>query len=316
VDPTQAAVAYQLMKFYTQIYMDLVDTSVIKDPKYTILPGQKHVIEFDVLQGDVSAIVVMYDLEGLRLPFWLESPGGEIIDAAFVPAGFQLRSGFTESSRFLDFVLPWGEPKRYAGRWRLVVLHDGRVCVGHPQPERKELGFLPPECRPSKSPVEYGFVIGVGSNFRLQAYVTPGPVKVGEAIRLTGVLAEAGLPVTGCSVAVDAVSPSGQTWTGIMLKDDGAHDDGDADDGEYGRVFTQTAVAGSYTFTFRATGYTRDGEPVNREAVRSKYVEGTVKEPPTHAVPDDKCCARVIRLVTAGLVMLVLLTIVMLIALR
>lgn len=315
VDPTQPAVTYQLMKFYTQIYMDLVDTSVIKDPKNTIQPGQKHVIEFDVLQGDVSAMVVMYDLDGLRLPFWLETPGGEVIDAAFVPAGFQLRSGFTESSRFLDFILPWGEPKRYAGRWRLIVLHDGRVCRGRPDAELKKIGFLPEECRQSKSPVEYGFVIGVGSNFRLQAYVTPGPVKVGEAIRLTGVVAEAGMPVAGCTVTVDAVSPSGQTWTGIVLTDDGAHDDGDADDGEYGRLFTQTGVAGSYTFTFRATGYTRDGEPVNREAIRSKYVEGTVK-PPSQPVPDDRCCVRLIRLVTASLVVLVLLAIGIIIALR
>ena len=293
VDPTQPATTYKLMKFYTQIYMDLVDTSVIKDPRNSILPGQKHVIEFDVLSGDVSAIVVMFDIGGLRLPFWLESPGGEIIDASFVPAGFQLRSGYTETSRFLDFVLPWGDPKRYAGRWKLVVTHDGRVCRGQPARERDELGFLPLDCSKTRKAVDYGFAIGVGSNFRLQAYVTPGPIKVGEPIRLTGLPTEAGLPVTGCTVTVDAASPSGQTWTGIALADDGAHDDGDADDGEYARAFTRTAEAGSYTFTFRATGYTRDGEPVNREAVRSKYVEGTVRPPPEI---DDCCCEQVIPL--------------------
>ena len=289
VDPTKPAVTYQLMKFYTQIYMDLVDTSVIKDPKNTILPGQKHVIEFDLLQGDVSAMVVMYDLDGLRLPFWLEGPNGQIVDPAFVPAGFQLRSGFTETTRFLDFVLPWGSPQTYAGRWRLIVVHDGRVCRGRPDLKRKQIGFLPSDCGHRNVPVEYGFVIGVGSNFRLQAYVTPGPVKVGEPIRLTGVPSEAGLPVTGCTVTVDVVSPSGQSWPAILLKDDGLHDDGDADDGEYARLFTQTAVAGSYTFTFRATGVTRNGEPVNREAVRSKYVQGIVKEPPP---VDDECCER------------------------
>jgi hypothetical protein len=300
VDPTQPAVTYQLMKFYTQIYMDLVDTSVIKDPKNIIQPGQKHIIEFDVLQGDVSVMVVMYDLGGLRLPLWLESPGGEIVDAAFVPAGFQLRSGSTESSRFLDFLLPWSAPKRYAGRWKLIVIHDGRVCRGHPDPDHKVLGFLPRDCGHSKSPVEYGFVIGVGSNFRLQAYVTPGPVTVGQPIRLTGMPTEAGLPVTGCTVTVDAVAPGGQTWTGIVLKDDGAHNDGDADDGEYARLFTNTSVAGSYTFAFRATGYTRDGEPVTREAVRSKYVEGTVKPPPSGGGPGgnvgDDCCKRLVTL--------------------
>src|SRR5262249_45418169 len=57
IDPSQPAVTYQLMKFYTQIYMDLVDTSVIQDPRYTILPGTTLASEFDVLRGDVSATV-------------------------------------------------------------------------------------------------------------------------------------------------------------------------------------------------------------------------------------------------------------------
>lgn len=36
---------------------------------------------------------------------------------------------------------------------------------------------------------------------------------------------------------------------------------------------------------------TRDGEPVNREAIRSKYIEGTVKPPPHDSDRgDDQCC--------------------------
>lgn len=301
VDPTQQAVTFQLMKFYTQIYMDMVDTSVIKDPKDTIQPGQKHIIEFDILKGDVSATIVLYDFNGLRLPFWLESPAGEVVDAGFVPAGFQLRSGFTETSRFIDFLLPLGDPKRYAGRWKLIVAHDGRVCRGHPSSQSGQLGFLPRDCGKGKSPVDYGFVIGVGSNFRLQAYLSPGPVNVGEPIRVRGVPTEAGLAVTGCTVTVDVIAPNGQTWTGLVLKDDGAHNDGDPDDGEYANLFTQTAQAGSYTFTFRATGFTRDGEPVNREAIRSKYVIGRIKEPPngsgdgTTGGGSDDCCKQLVK---------------------
>jgi archaellum component FlaG (FlaF/FlaG flagellin family) len=305
VDPTQPAVTYRLQKYYTQIYMDLFDAATIKDPTNTIAVGQQQVIEFDVLQGDVSAMLVMFDLNGIRLPFWLESPAGEIIDASFVPAGFQLRSGSTDTSRFLDFVLPWGNPKRYAGRWRLVVRHDGRACRGRPNAQAKDLGFVPGDCKRTRKPIDYGFAIGVGSNFRLQAYVSPGVVNVGDPIRLTGAPTEAGLPVTGCSVTVDAVSPSGQTWPGIVLADDGAHDDGDADDGEYARRFTQTAEVGTYTFTFRATGFNRDGEPVHREAVRSKYVTSTVPEPPCHDGSDhhpcsDECCAKVVKLLELG----------------
>jgi von Willebrand factor type A domain/Abnormal spindle-like microcephaly-assoc'd, ASPM-SPD-2-Hydin len=315
VDPTRPATTYELMKLYTQIYMDLIDTSVIVDPKFTINPGQKDVFEFDVLAGDVTGTVVVYDFDGLRLPFWLETPAGEVVDAAFAPPGFQLRTGFTETSRFLDFVLPWGEPKRYAGRWRLAVAYD-RVCRGKPTSGQKqarkpvdvrvgnevdanqdvtyELGFVGRDCGEPKNPVDYGFVIGVGSNFRLDAYLSPAPVNVGDPIRMTGVPSEAGLPVTGCTVTVDIIAPTGATWNGLVLADDGAHEDGDPNDGEYARVFANTQVAGSYTFRFRATGYSRDGEPVMREAVRSKYVEGTLK-PPDGGHPDSHsdCCDKI-----------------------
>lgn len=297
VDPTQPAITYQLQKLYTQIYMDLVDTAVIADPRYTVNPGDKDIQEFDVLTGDVSVTVVIYDINGIRMPFWLESPAGEIVDASFVPAGFQLRAGYTDTSRFLDFVLPWGDPARYAGRWRLVVTNDGRICRGKPDDQSKNLGYTPRDCKEDKRPLDYGFVIGVGSNFRLDAYLTPAPVSVGEPIRLTGVPSEAGLAVKGCTVTVDVIAPNGQQWNGLPLFDDGAHLDADPDDGEYARVFTNTAIAGSYTFTFRAAGVTRDGEPVKREAVRSKYVQGTVK-PPTGGGGHggvDACCEKLIK---------------------
>jgi hypothetical protein len=303
VDPTSPLVVYELMKYFTQIYMGMVDFSTISDPHYVIYPGQVNVIEFDLLRGDVGAMVVLYDLHGIRLPFFLMSPGGETVDASFVPPGFQLRSGFTDSSRFLDFRLPQGEPSRYAGRWKVLVRHDGLACRGRPVADPKgdgrHLGFVPRDCGSTKSPIEYGIAIGAGSNFRLQPYVTPGPVNVGDPILLTGVVTEAGLPVTGCTVTAQAVSPNGQSWN-LALYDDGAHQDGAANDGEYAARFTQTATAGSYTFTFRATGRSHDNEPVTREAVLSKYVNGQLKPPPPGGGQpggDDACCARLLKLI-------------------
>jgi hypothetical protein len=293
-DPTQPLLAFRLMKYFTQIFMDMIDFASISDPSYVIQPGETQVIEFDLLAGDVGALVVVYDLDGIRVPFFLQSPKGEIVDAAFVPPGFQLRSGFTHTSRFLDFQLPPGEPDRYAGRWKVILQHDGFACRGDPNvSEKKQLGFRGSKCRRSRAPIAYGIAIGAGSNFRLQAYVTPSPVKVGDPILLTGVVSEAGLPVTGCVVTVEAVSPNGQT-SSLTLKDDGAHNDGEPDDGEYAATFTNTAVAGSYTFTFRATGYSHDNEPVVREEVLSKYVEGQVKPPPPRC--SDDCCERLVRL--------------------
>ena len=132
----------------------------------------------------------------------------------------------------------------------------------------------------------------------MQPYVTPGVVHIGEPILLTAVLTEADLPVTGGSVTVKVVSPSGSSWS-LSLLDDGAHDDGDANNGEYARQFTQTAEEGSYEFHFRAVGTSRDGEPVIREAVRAKYVQGRITPEPGPGQSggfDSDCCKALIEL--------------------
>jgi hypothetical protein len=81
----------------------------------------------------------------------------------------------------------------------------------------------------------------------------------------------------------------------MTLLDDGLHSDGAADDGEYANTFTYTSEAGTYHFLFRATGYSRDGEPVVREAVRDKAV--LPKTTPPGDGGDDECCQRLLRVI-------------------
>ncbi|MHB9059786.1 MAG: choice-of-anchor D domain-containing protein [Bacillota bacterium] len=292
---------FNLEKYFAQVYMDMAGVAIISDPVYTILPGQKQRIEFDVLRGDVGALVVLFDHEGMRLPFKIVSPKGEVFNGPSIPPGFQMRVGSSPTARFVEFVMPAREPDRYAGRWAVIVEHQGYACsgdlpAGKDTREMRE-GFLPNKCQSNKSPVDYGISIGVGSNFRMQPYVTPAPVHMGEPILLTAVVTEAGLPVTGCTVTVRAVAPSGATWN-LTLLDDGAHDDSDRNDGEYARLFTNTAEGGTYEFTFRAVGMSRDGQPVVREAVRAKYVEGRIPIEPNGGRPGepDLCCQEIIKM--------------------
>ncbi|MEZ4416379.1 MAG: choice-of-anchor D domain-containing protein [Gemmatimonadota bacterium] len=288
---------FELEKYYTQIFMDIVGTSSVADPMFWIAPGQKHEIEFDVLRGDVDALVVLYDFKGMRLPFFCVSPAGEVIDPGAIPAGYQLRAGSTSQARIVEFKMPLKEPDRYAGRWRVMVEHPGMVCRGTPSQKARGLGFLPRDCGEYKDPLLYGIAIGVGSNFRMMPYVTPGPVYVGDPIQLTAVVTEAGLPVTGCTVSVETTAPGGATWT-QGLHDDGAHADGSADDGDYGSSFTHTVQPGTYHFRFRATGYSRDGEPVVREAFRDKAVLPRTSTPPGGGGGSggfERCCKELLE---------------------
>ncbi|MEP7345582.1 MAG: choice-of-anchor D domain-containing protein, partial [Gemmatimonadaceae bacterium] len=230
---------FKLEKHFTQIFMDAVDLASIVDPVYMIGAGETHVIEFDVLRGDTSSMVVIYDRDGIRLPFHLVTPGGEILDLTSVPSGFSIRPGVTRTARFLEIRHPADEPDRCAGRWQVVIHHDGRACsVDRPvtgiatQPgiiTPKDFGaeFEPSRCVPFSEPIMYGIAIGVGSNFRMVPFVDPGIVRVGEAIRLNALVSEFGLPVLDSIVTVEAKAPDG-TVSSYVMRDDGAHDDDDA----------------------------------------------------------------------------------------
>ncbi len=336
---------FEMEKHFTQVYMDTVELSTILDPVYTIQAGQEHRIDFEVLRGDVSAMVVIYDRGGVRLPFRLRTPSGETVGLGSVPPGYQVRPGVTGTARFLEVRMPAGETDRYAGTWTAIIKHDGQACFTPPRggnatvhvpgggaPSLDEFGegFRPKNCQPWGDPLMYGIALGVGSNFRMIPYVDPSIIHVGEPIRLNAVVSEFGLPVTGCSVTVTSEAPDGTQQT-LPMRDDGAHQDDDADDGNYGATFTQTWAEGNYIFTFRATGYSRDGEPVYRESVRGKYVEGRTplvpeRDPggrdPDGGGPDggggrpgDECCRLMQRWMLIGCLLLFFILIVLLLIL-
>lgn len=106
--------------------------------------------------------------------------------------------------------------------------------------------------------------------------------------------------------------PSGAV-SHLTLYDNGTYGDGEANDGEYANDFTATHESGGYEFMFRATGYSRDGEPIIREALRSKYVEGSVPIiPQPNKTDDDSCCRLIQRLIIVGLVFMVIIILLLL----
>ena len=62
----------------------------------------------------------------------------------------------------------------------------------------------------------------------------------------------------------------------LTLYDDGAHGDGDADDGIYGNFYTNTATVGSYSFNISASGTSPTAGPFTRQSFRSIFIQ----EPP------------------------------------
>lgn len=313
---------FLLEKHFTQIFMEVAGQAMIADPFFTIVPGDQHVHEFDIFPGDVSAMVVVYDSPKGRLPFVLISPAGEKISGTSLPPGFGVRFRSTATARFVEVTFPQGEPERYATaagpRWQVIVAHEGQLCLGDINPVEDPLfvnqalvapvspksapksaevgpGFQPLDCRENQDPVGYGIAIAAGSNLRLQAYVEPGTKLVGDTIRLNAELAEAGLPLNGATVTVTAGHPDNSTSV-LVLRDDGASEDGAAADGDYGALFTKATQAGVYQFTFRAEGI-HAGCPFVREAHRTKTVYGSLAPPSEGSAQDDDCCRELTSLI-------------------
>lgn len=69
-----------------------------------------------------------------------------------------------------------------------------------------------------------------------------------------------------------------ETPPAFHLHDDGAHGDGEKDDGDYANTFTDTVREGTYTFRFRIHGTLDDGSRYSRLFVRSTWV-GVRPEP-------------------------------------
>ena len=309
---------FLLEKYFTQIFMDAVGRAVISDPFYTIAVSETHEHEFDIFPGDVNAMAVIYDEHDKRLPFHLVTPNGEEISGTILPPGFGVRYQSTDTARVVEVTFPKLEPKRYAGRWKVVVDHRGYVCAGDinlpdQEPERdgeEEVdaralyaevgnpGFVPQKCRGHEEPVDYGVAIGAGSNLRMQPYVEPGTKHIGDVLQLNASLAEAGLPVKAATVRVRVESPTGAQHT-ITLRDDGHSQDGDADDGDYGGQFTQTSAAGVYKLNFRAEGR-QAGRPYVREAHRTKAIYGRRESPREQGESAmDNCCRKLLNALQA-----------------
>ncbi len=108
------------------------------------------------------------------------------------------------------------------------------------------------------SPLTMNFVVGD---------VQKGPVVAGGTLDFAPLavwLADSG-PVHAASVTVDVQNPNGQAGTPITLLDDGAHGDGEANDGIYGGVI-MPKLGGTYLLKAKATGNDNKGEAFERHA--------------------------------------------------
>ena len=68
----------------------------------------------------------------------------------------------------------------------VVISHAGEVCFGTPNHNLEmKRGFVPEEMQTMESPSPMVFLLGVGSNLRMQPNITSQIIRVGEPILLS-----------------------------------------------------------------------------------------------------------------------------------
>ncbi len=111
--------------------------------------------------------------------------------------------------------------------------------------------------------------------FAWDVYALGSPIKFSLGIidSVSGSLLTPLEYVHGISLRVTAETPDKEYYT-FDLYDDGQHEDGQADDGVYGNIFSNTEVAGKYNFFIEASGINnRAKEPFAREYYLSTIVK-------------------------------------------
>jgi len=157
---------------------------------------------------------------------------------------------------------------------------------------------------------DYAFVVTAQSSVQMDLAFDHDVYPNGTPITLTATLTEGDMPVLGATVTASVQVPTSaaESYAGsgagseepcgldlypsedgmtlvddegnayytridMPMFDDGAHGDGAAGDGVYGGIFTDTYVAGSYSFSVIATGQTSSGISFTREGSRSTVVD-------------------------------------------
>ncbi len=211
-------------------------------------------------------------IETVNIP--VEGSASEmVISVSWLPTLFavQLTDPFSNTIQPFETDLRhtiWRVPTPAQGNWRLLVYGSNQT---------NNASTLPPY-----------FVHGsIKSRVTLNAFIdTPLADRVpGAPIHILALLTD-NAPVLGAAVSAEVTRYDGAKST-IALYDDGAHGDGGANDGVYGRNFYQTGLAGSYNVLVKANGVSPLSGAFTREALLSFHLKGDNTDSDKDRMPDD-----------------------------
>ncbi len=206
-------------------------------------PGQD-VLNINVESG-AAELVLSISWNGLMGNVWLRDPNDVIIPY------------FHNSGRHIV----WREPTPLGGTWTLEV---NQYIL--------PLGETGPQATPDQLP-DYLVQASIKTDVTMDVFLTT-PVEdrvPGHPVTIAASLTD-NAPITDTLALASVEKPDGTSYA-FLLWDDGAHEDGGADDGLYAGTFYQTGQQGSYNVTVYALGFSPSlGEDFYREKALSFHM--------------------------------------------
>ena len=270
---------YDLERFYFKVFAQATGRQLALDPMYFISFSTtiQHVFSVNIITCDRDAdfllISELFKIPDLQFHIILEDPTGQIIESGSTIGGIGVHVKSLDKYKLVRVKFPpRTQAETYAGLWNVYLKPIDERTIATMD---KYLSAYPS----FGGNIPIAFMVSVGSDYRLEAFLTPGEVLVGETVHVMARTTEAWWPIPGADVRVTVTRPDGSTVT-EKLCDDGLHDDGAANDATFGMTFTSTTQKGYYDFFIRSNGTSERGENVVREMTLSKYIGKNLPDRP------------------------------------
>lgn len=269
---------FRIAKYFLQIQAGVNNEQIVVDPTGYVAPGQKVRIPFRVNEADISLdAILMTTLNGV-LEFAIETPDGNLIDAANLSAFPTVMRADGEMVSYYRLTMPVQDGagiSEQTGQWNMVLSINERYW-------KKYLSMLEKDEKSYRQAVQHGVkytaLVHAYSNLRMSCKRSQSSYEPGATVNIRAALTEYGVPLSKtASVRADLKMPDG-TMTNVVFSK--------VSEGVY-----ETNVAanynGVYTFTVKASGKTSRNAAFTREQVVTAAVwkGGNTPPPDSHSHP-------------------------------
>ena len=245
---------FRLAKYYQQIFAGVTNNEIVLDPEAFLGIGQEHRIPFWLNEADISAKAILLTPAPYALQWELESPNGDIIDAAVAGANpmASFEVGQMISLYRVGLPIPLASDSAHAGLWHARIRIDKVGFKRYMTSIREDPSFASANAHG----LLYNFNVHSYSNLRLRTTLTQSGFEPGATIGVRALLTEYGVPVERrAQCRAEITRPDNSQAVSWMAETSAGHFELDA----------PAPLPGIYRFRIVAEGKTLRGRPFTRE---------------------------------------------------